>query len=100
MLNTPYCIVSIPLLIETQHTDFIDKILVIDCPVSQQIARVKQRDTVPESQILSIINSQVSRPHRLAAADDIIDNTKTILELAPQVKTLHNSYLLFSSTQP
>ncbi len=70
----------------------------IDCPVSLQITRVKQRDTVAESQIMAIINSQVSRFTRRAVADDIIDNSQTVLELAPQVKTLHNSYLLLSPT--
>lgn len=87
-----------PLLVETNSHFFVDKVLVIDCPFALQISRVKQRDTLDEAQIIAIIKSQVSREIRLAAADHIIENTKTVLELAPHVKTLHNSYLLLSST--
>lgn len=94
----PYCIISIPLLIETAKTGLVDRILVVDCPVALQITRVKQRDQLSETQIQTIINTQASRADRLAAADDIIENSKTTLQLAQQVKKLHNLYLLLSST--
>lgn len=95
-LKTAYCIISIPLLIETAKTGFVDRILVIDCPIELQITRVQQRDKLTEVQINSIISSQVSRTERLAVADDVIDNTKTALQLAQQVKKLHNLYLSLS----
>ncbi|NOQ34904.1 MAG: dephospho-CoA kinase, partial [Methylococcaceae bacterium] len=95
-LKATYCIISIPLLIETAKTDFVDRILVIDCPMDLQIARVQQRDKLTKAQIHSIIASQASRENRLAVADDVIENTKTALQLAQQVKKLHNLYLLLS----
>ena len=91
--HSPYSLLSIPLLMETQQYGFVDRILVVDCPVETQIERVKQRDELSNERILSIINSQVSRQHRLDHADDMISNIKSPNELAEHIKKLHNQYL-------
>ena len=65
-VNTPYCIICIPLLFETNMTHFVDRILVVDCPVETQIERVLRRDTMTRERIQSIIDSQVSRAFRKA----------------------------------
>jgi dephospho-CoA kinase len=96
-LTAPYCIISIPLLFETGMTHFVDRILVVDCPVETQIERVKVRDSLPIERIQSIIDSQVSRAFRKTKADDIIDNSDTDYRLAEQVKKLHNLYLSISA---
>jgi dephospho-CoA kinase len=96
-LSTSYCVIAIPLLVETGQTDFVDRVLVIDCAVELQIERVKKRSQLPEPQICAIIASQASRVERLAEADDIIDNSKSPAHLAEQVKNLHNLYLQLSS---
>jgi dephospho-CoA kinase len=92
-LQSPYCILAIPLLLETGMEDLVDRILVIDCPVALQYQRVKQRDALSDQQIDQIIASQISRDERQKQADDIIDNSKSPIELAEQVKNLHNLYL-------
>ena len=97
-LKSPYCIISVPLLIETAKITWVDRILVIDCSEKIQIARVKQRDKLDDEQIQAIIASQTSRVKRQALADDIIENSKTTLQLEPQVEKLHHLYLLLSST--
>lgn len=91
-LQTTYCILSIPLLLESNMTDIVDRILVIDCPLSLQRSRVRQRDQLADDLINRIIASQVSRETRLANADDVIDNSKNANQLAEQVKKLHNLY--------
>lgn len=91
-LSGQYCIVAVPLLLETGQQHHMDRVLVVDCDIQTQIIRVKQRDKLKDQQIQSIINSQISRPQRLALADDIIDNSATSEKLAEQVKRLHNSY--------
>ncbi len=96
-LAAPYCIISIPLLFETDMTHFVDRILVIDCPVETQIERVKIRDNLTIERIQSIIDNQVSRAYRIAKADDLIDNSTTDYRLAEQVKKLHNLYLSLSA---
>jgi len=88
-----YGILSIPLLIETKMTSFVDHILVVDCPVESQVERVKLRDKLSSERILSIISSQTSRETRLFYADTIIDNSNSASQLAEQVKKLHNHYL-------
>ncbi len=89
-----YSILCIPLLMETKMTAFVDRVLLVDCPVETQIERVKNRDQLSTENILSIINTQVSRKQRILLADDIIDNSNSSSQLAEQVKKLHNQYLL------
>jgi dephospho-CoA kinase len=96
-LIAPYCIISIPLLFETNMTHFVDRILVIDCPVETQIERVKVRDKLSTERILSIIDSQAPRAFRKAQADDLIDNSGADYRLAEQVKKLHNLYFSLSA---
>ena len=97
-LDTSYCIVSIPLLFETGMSPFVDRILVVDCPVESQIERVKCRDNLTDARIRSIIDSQVSREFRIAHADDVIDNPESGGKLAEHVKKLHNLYLSISAS--
>lgn len=97
--TSAYSILCIPLIMETHMTSFVDRLLIIDCPVEIQIERVKRRDQLSRQRISSIIDSQVSREYRLSRADDIIDNSNSNTELAEQVKNLHNQYLLYSNVR-
>ncbi len=92
-LQAPYCILVIPLLLETGQQAFVDRILVVDCPVELQHARVKERDGVDDSVIARIIASQVDRAERLAAADDLIENVGDMGMLANRVEELDRRYL-------
>jgi dephospho-CoA kinase len=96
-LDAPYCIISIPLLFETDMAAFVDRVLVVDCPVEAQIERVQKRDNLSIEIIQSIINSQVSRSFRRERADDLIDNSAIANSLAEQVKKLHNLYISLST---
>ncbi|MEY4211184.1 MAG: dephospho-CoA kinase [Pseudomonadota bacterium] len=96
-LNSPYCIIAIPLLLETQQMQRVDRIVVVDCNADTQLLRVVSRDQVKPEQVLSIIASQMSRQQRLSFADDVIDNTCSPAHLAEQVKRLHNSYNLLAT---
>ena len=98
-LNTPYCIICIPLIFETNMTQLVDRILVVDCSFETQIERVRKRDNMTIEKIQSIINSQVSRAFRKAHANDLIDNSETDDRLAEAVKKLHNLYLSISNCQ-
>lgn len=95
-LQTPYCIMAIPLLLETQKKHAVDRVLVVDCPPYIQLKRVIARDNVSTEQAEAIIALQAAREARLAAADDVIDNSASQTGLAEQVKSLHNSYLLLA----
>lgn len=95
-LSNTYCIISIPLLFETNAQHLVNRILVIDCDLPTQIARVQRRDNLSLEQIQAIIDSQVSAEFRKVNADDLLNNTKQPDALAKEVKKLHNFYLSLS----
>lgn len=95
--QAPYIIIAIPLLIESHWQDMVDRVLVIDTSVEQQILRSKKRDNVSETQIRSIIQSQVERKTRCQAADDIIHNDSDLARLKQQVLQQHQYYLGLST---
>jgi len=92
-LDAPYCIFCIPLLLETDACSKFDRILVIDCPLSLQIERTSDRDSISRSTVENIIKTQVSRETRLKAADDVIVNDSNLDHLEASVIALHNKYL-------
>lgn len=98
-LDALYCIASIPLLVETQQADLVDRILVVDASLETQIARVQARDDVTETEALAIIRAQASREQRLSIADDVIVNDRDLSHLRKQVETLHNSYMSLAKAQ-
>ena len=66
-LQSSYCILCVPLLLETGSIDRFDRILVIDSPVELQYARVRARDTLDDNQISRVLDSQASREEKLLA---------------------------------
>jgi dephospho-CoA kinase len=88
-----YCMICVPLLLETGRSADFDRILVVDCPVEVQVRRTLERDRVDELQIRRIIHSQSSRKEKLAAANDLIVNDGDLSLLDNQVEKLHNFYL-------
>ena len=93
----PYLLFVVPLLVESGHWRArVDRLLVIDCPETLQISRVMARNGLPESQVKAIMAAQVPRQVRLAAADDIIENSGSTDALVPQIERLHSLYLSYS----
>src|SRR5690625_774482 len=54
-LTAPYCIFVIPLLFETAHERWVDRVLVIDIPKAVQRQRIKARDKLSDTQIDAIL---------------------------------------------
>lgn len=96
-VDYPYCLIVIPLLIETKATDRFDRILVVDTPETLQVERARNRDKTSTKNIEKIIKTQVDQKQRLKYADDVIDNSLTIEELNDSVVKLHEKYLKLSS---
>ncbi len=93
----PYVIVSIPLLLESGHYDFLNRILVVDVPEEIQLERTVNRDNNSPEQVRRIMATQASRHHRLENADDVIDNTMSKADLAEHIRQLHARYLQLSA---
>jgi len=99
-ITSTYCIIVVPLLLE--NNDKIkpikfNRILVIDTPENVQIKRATTRDNSDESIVKKIMDNQVSRQERIAAADDIILNVENLDSLNTKVSQLHEKYLQLSN---
>lgn len=92
-LEAPYAVLVIPLLLEAGQARLADRILVVDCPVESQMARVRQRDGLSAVQVERILAAQASREARLAMADDVIDNSGSLAALTGAVDRQHQAYL-------
>lgn len=88
----PYCLLSIPLLLESGRLDLVDRVLVVDCPEALQIERVMRRSGLSEAEVRAIIATQVSRADRLAKADDLVVNAGTLDALVRVVEALDQKY--------
>ena len=85
------CIVfDIPLLVESgRWRQQLDRVLVVDCLVETQIARVMARNALPREMVEKIIAGQARRAQRLMAADACICNEGLSLQdLERQVRQL------------
>jgi len=99
-LDAPYCIVVIPLLVETgAMATMVDRVLVVDSPEEQQITRVAARDHLTDARIRAILKVQATREERLAQADDVIVNDRDIGSLEAAVANLHDRYRVMSVRQ-
>ena len=93
----PYVVHVVPLLVESPgYRQRVTRVLVVDCPQDVQVERVRQRSKLPEEEIRRIVASQAKREERLAAADDVIDNSGSLDALHKQVRELHPKYLELS----
>jgi len=93
----PYVIHVVPLLVESPgYRRRVTRVLVVDCPDDLQVERVRQRSSLAEDEVRRIIASQAKREARLAAADDVIDNSSSLDALHKQVRELHAKYLELS----
>ena len=91
--KSPYTIIMVPLIYETNSKDNYNRILVIDCDEDIQISRAVTRDGASEEDIKKIINSQATKKERLSIADDVINNNSSIEKLSEKVLHLHKNYL-------
>jgi len=66
---------DVPLLVESPRwRKLVDKVLVVDCLESTQVARVMARSGMTSDAVQSIIRAQATRAQRLAAADITLFN--------------------------
>jgi len=96
-MDAPYCLLVIPLLFETDQSDMVDRVLVVDVDEDSQIARVAARDGRSAAEIRAILSSQTDRAQRLKMADDVIINTADVSALKAQVDALHRKYLALAA---
>ncbi len=92
MINAPWSIIVIPLLLESKQQDLVQRILLVDAPAELQLSRTVMRDNVDADDVEKIIASQTTRQSRLDAADDIIVNDGSLDQLRQQVGKMYQFY--------
>ena len=91
--SLPYCLLAIPLFAESaQAYAWVDRVLVVDVPLETQLGRLMQRDGMTKEFAEKALAAQATRQQRLALADDVIDNTGSLDDLARIVSRLHRLY--------
>lgn len=93
-----YVLLVVPLLHEhwADYAAWIDRVLVVDCDESLQLARLMARSRLTRPQAEVMLAAQVGRVERLALAQDVIDNNGDKSVLLPRVRALHERYLLLA----
>jgi len=90
---SPYLIIMVPLIFETNSMSAYNRILVIDCDVTLQMKRASLRDNNSSEQIQKILDSQCSRSERLSIANDVIPNNDSLENLKTRSLAMHKFYL-------
>lgn len=90
--TAPYCILDVPILVESGMDALVDRVLVIDAPEEVQVERLRQRDRISVELARQMLAAQAARARRLEQADDVIANTGSVAELCAHVARLHAFY--------
>ena len=97
--RAPYVLHVVPLLVESPgYRERVDRVLVVDVPEDIQVRRVGARSGLAPDEVRAIMASQAPRAARLAAADDVIDNSGGLGELRAQVAALHAKYVALAGS--
>lgn len=91
--DQPYVLLVVPLLVESGLFTDADCIIAVDAPESVQIQRLTQRDQVDPDHAQAMLAAQATRQQRLAAADEVLDNTGSQESLELAVEALHRKLL-------
>ena len=88
--DAPYTLVVVPLLFESgRYTDWLQRVIAVDCPEELQIARTMLRSKLDEPAVRAIMAQQLGREERLAQADEAILNKGSLDDLRKQVIGMH-----------
>jgi len=91
-VNTPYCVLVIPLLADKSTFPYVDRILVVDVDSEIQVERLMKRDNCDRRQALQALAAQPKRQQRLEIADDVLDNSGSPAQAHQKVASLHIKY--------
>jgi len=98
--NSPYCVLSSPLLLESGQYELVDKVLLVDTSEALQISRTQQRDDSSAEAVSAIMAAQWSRANRQAKADYIIVNDSSLSTLKKAVLEAHQEFLTLAADRP
>ena len=91
--DSPYVVMSSPLLLESSQSDMVDVSVVVDVPETLQIERTMARDQNSRRLVEQIMAAQLDRETRIARSDIVIDNSTSLDALYERAEVLHETLL-------
>ena len=91
--DSPYVVMSSPLLLESSQSDMVDVSVVVDVPETLQIERTMARDQNSRQLVEQIMAAQLDRETRIARSDIVIDNSTSLDALYERAAVLHETLL-------
>jgi dephospho-CoA kinase len=89
--EAPYTVVVVPLLFENRrYSDWLNRVITVDCPEEAQIRRTMQRSQLDETAVRGIMAQQLGREARLTFSDEKILNNGSLDDLKKQVIGIHH----------
>jgi len=89
----------IPLLVETGQAANFDVVVVVDVGSETQLDRLLARAELSAEEARSRIAAQANRAQRLAAADVVLDNNRSLVELQAQLDDLWSNLVSTEARQ-
>lgn len=89
----PYAIYEAPLIVENGLHHTMRALIVVAVDVPLQIERMMMRDGLDREAAESRLRAQAPLERKLAAADYVIDNGRSLAELFPQIDAVHDKIL-------
>jgi dephospho-CoA kinase len=86
--NSPFFFADIPLLYETRGESFCDRVVVVACSQTLQLARLRKRMSVTSADAKQMINSQMSLEEKIKRADHVVWNNGDRTSLIEQARLL------------
>lgn len=90
----PAIVMDIPLLFESNLTSFVDKIIVVFVEPGIQIARLTSRNDLSNDDAMDRVSSQMSLYHKVALADEVIDNNGKLEHTKQQLHQIFQKWKL------
>ena len=91
--DSPYVVLSSPLLLENSQSDMVDVSVVVDVPETLQIERTMARDQNNRQLVEQIMAAQLDQETRIARSDIVIDNSTSLDALYERAAVLHETLL-------
>jgi len=99
VVDYPYCVFSIPLLLETNRAGEFDAVVVVDAPDAIRRRWIQSRSGLDANQIDAIFKVQASREERLAVATHVLHNEGSIQDLLVRINDLHVCLLTLAKSK-
>ena len=91
--DSPYVVMSSPLLLESSQSDMVDVSVTVDVPETLQIERAMARDQNNRQLVEQIMAAQLDRETRIARSDIVIENNTSMGALYERAAVLHETLL-------